>query len=338
MTNGTVQKSGGTTLVVNYQDGSETISTRCADAKSEAAVAASPPLPGPYPSALRELDLQPLQLSHGRVPHPCVFCEGGRRCCVFYLISLWTRDQIRLAHREKREAKGAHWFGNAPQDRPLGPNRQGKLFKMGKHPVTAVLDGVRNGLYVEFFVAGCRRLLQCRFASPDGHDQRPRVGGRRRSGVRHCHVQSAYIPDSAVHVEFGPAGASNCVRRPRYRHYSPGRLSPFGRANGPPAVAGHCDRHNGSDRNDPFGAGRQRRLRRGNTTDHRPGLDTMALGSAHRMAIHPSCSGVAAAHCHARDGNVVADRHRSPYRTGLLLFGQNFRVHIDYHYGCCAVG
>src|SRR5208283_647457 len=29
--------------------------------------------------------------------NPCVFCKGGRRCCMRYLILLWTRNQTDLA-------------------------------------------------------------------------------------------------------------------------------------------------------------------------------------------------------------------------------------------------
>src|SRR4029077_3316601 len=32
-----------------------------------------------------------------RVPHPCVRCKGAGRCCMCYLILLWTRDQTHLA-------------------------------------------------------------------------------------------------------------------------------------------------------------------------------------------------------------------------------------------------
>jgi hypothetical protein len=55
-----------------------------------------------------------------RVPHSCVFCQGGRRCCVCYLILLWTRDQTHLAPafptpalRRNAKEPGTRCVGNA---------------------------------------------------------------------------------------------------------------------------------------------------------------------------------------------------------------------------------
>jgi hypothetical protein len=50
-----------------------------------------------------------------------------RRCCVCYLILLWTRDQTHLAPafptpalRNKREGRGTHCVGDASEIKSLG--------------------------------------------------------------------------------------------------------------------------------------------------------------------------------------------------------------------------
>jgi len=55
-----------------------------------------------------------------RVPHRWVLCKGGRRYCVYHLISLWTRDQTRLARHfrfpplaKNAKERGTHCVGNA---------------------------------------------------------------------------------------------------------------------------------------------------------------------------------------------------------------------------------
>src|SRR6266481_1353461 len=65
-----------------------------------------------------------------RVPRPCVFCKGGRRCRVCYLFLLWTRDQTHLAPafptpalRKKREGTCTHCVGNARKTKSLGHPR-----------------------------------------------------------------------------------------------------------------------------------------------------------------------------------------------------------------------
>jgi len=47
-----------------------------------------------------------------RVPHPCVFCKGGQRCCVRYLILLWTRDQ---SHSRRHFPR----FQSSPAKQPI---------------------------------------------------------------------------------------------------------------------------------------------------------------------------------------------------------------------------
>jgi hypothetical protein len=80
---------------------------------------------------------------HRGVPHPCVFCKGGRRCCVCHLILLWTRDQTHLAPafpipalRQERKGRGTHCLGNARKIKSLG--HPPKLLNIIHIPVTGM--------------------------------------------------------------------------------------------------------------------------------------------------------------------------------------------------------
>jgi len=82
-----------------------------------------------------------------RVPHPCVFCKGGRRCCVCYLIWLRTRDKLtwcrhfRLPPFAKSAKDGAPaCVGKCPQDQKPGPPASG-YWESGGECVNAGADG-----------------------------------------------------------------------------------------------------------------------------------------------------------------------------------------------------
>jgi hypothetical protein len=71
--------------------------------------------------------------------------KGGRRCCVCYLILLWTRDQTHLAPafptrapstgsgqalRKKREGRGTHCVGDASEIKSLGHSPKRRRFRL----------------------------------------------------------------------------------------------------------------------------------------------------------------------------------------------------------------
>ena len=147
-----------------------------------------------------------------RVPHPCVFCKGGRRCCVCYLIWLRTRDKptwcrhFRLPPFAKSAKDGAPTcVGKCPQDQKPGPPalHQGfafhcpktRLFFCPQHDFRLYVGGTKYAV-----CRGERDFARVIGASSDtrGRDRRSRRynGERRvwrlylRQPDRHCQSQS----------------------------------------------------------------------------------------------------------------------------------------------------
>jgi len=77
-----------------------------------------------------------------RVPHPCVFCKGGRRCCrrnfCPFSTNPFTYAFIVLALRQQREGRGPHRVGDAREIKSLG------------HPPSEYSSGVPGLILLHF--------------------------------------------------------------------------------------------------------------------------------------------------------------------------------------------